>query len=169
LSYELGVFMGDGPNRVQVDSNADFMGRIFTRPLFGNKGPLEKLQLGVSGRVGQRDPKFVGYDYQPITTAQGWSLWQPHYTDSQGRMIHVIPSGTQWQAGGELRVPISMFDLRGEAYYVSNDTREAVDGFQLTNTERLGRMSGVGWYVQASAWPVGDAFVPPEPGIHRPR
>lgn len=168
LSYELGVYAGDGQNRPQIDSNPDFIGRIFTRPLFGNRGALDKLQIGVSGRVGQRDPNFVGYDYQPIVTGQGWSLWQPQYTDSLGRTIHVLPSGTQAQVGGEFRLPVSMFELRGEAYYVSNDTREAVDGFQLTNTERLGRMSGAGWYVQASVWPLGDRFVNGDPGYWRP-
>ena len=168
LSYELGVYAGDGQNRPQVDSHPDFIGRVFTRPLFGSKGPLEKLQIGVSGRTGQRDSKLVGYDYQPIVTGQGWSLWEPRYTDSLGRTIHVIPSGTQAQVGGEMRVPISMFELRGEAYFVSNDTREAVDGFQLTNTERLGQMTGAGWYVQASVWPLGDRFVNGDPGYWRP-
>jgi hypothetical protein len=61
-----------------------------------------------------------------------------------------------------------VFDLRGEAYYVANNTREAVDGYQLTNTERLGQFSGLGWYAQVSAWPLGDAFVSPDPGMQRP-
>lgn len=168
LSYEIGVYTGDGQNRPQVDTHPDVIGRVFTRPLLGDRGPLEKLQIGVSGRAGHRDQKFVGYDYQPITTGQGWRLWEPRYTDSRGRLIHVIPSGMQAQVGGELRVPVSMFELRGEGYYVSNDTREAVDGFQLTHTERLGRMSGAGWYVQASVWPLGDRFVNGDPGMWRP-
>lgn len=168
LSYELGVYGGDGQNRPQVDAHPDFIGRVFTRPLLGTKGPLDKLQVGVSGRAGQRDSKLVGYDYQPIATGQGWTLWQPRYTDSLGREIRVLPSGAQAQIGGELRAPVSMFELRGEAHYVANDTREAVSGFQLTNTERLGRMSGVGWYVQASVWPLGDRFVNGDPGFFRP-
>ncbi|MBK8252802.1 MAG: hypothetical protein IPK82_09055 [Polyangiaceae bacterium] len=168
LSYEVGVYAGDGQNRPQIDAHPDFIGRIFTRPLFGTKSALERLQLGISGRTGERDPKFVGYDYQPITTGQGWTLWEPRYKDSQGRTIHILPSGTQGQIGGELRLPISIFELRGEAYYVSNNTREAVDGFQLTNTERIGAMTGVGWYAQLSAWPLGDAFINGDPGIWRP-
>ena len=168
LSYEVGVYAGDGQNRPQIDSYPDFIGRVFTRPLLGGKGPVEKLQLGGSARVGQRDPGFVGYDYQPITTGQGFTLWEPRYRDSGGRTVHVIPSGLQTQVGGELRVPVSVFELRGEGYFVSNDTREAVDGTQLTNTERLGRMTGAGWYVQLSAWPWGDAFVNGDPGFWRP-
>ena len=65
-------------------------------------------------------------------------------------------------------MPISKVALQGEAYYVANRTREAVEGYQLTNTERLGAMTGVGWYVQLSAWPLGDAFVQGDPGFARP-
>ena len=168
LSYELGVYGGDGQNRPQVDAYPDFVGRVFARPLLGGGGPLERLQIGASGRVGARDPAFVGYDYPAITTGQGWSLWEPGYTDSLGRRIHVIPSGLQTTVGGELRLPISVFEVRGEAYHVGNDTREAVDGAQLSNTERLGRLSGAGWYLQLSAWPWGDAFVNGDPGFWRP-
>src|SRR5262249_7755692 len=38
-----------------------------------------------------------------------------------------------------------------------------------TNTERYGRILGVGWYAELSAWPYGDAFLTPEPGIDHPR
>src|SRR5262249_14386956 len=111
----------------------------------------------------------VGYDYTPITTAQGWVLWKTTYTDSLGRQMHILPSGAQNAIGGELRLRTDRVALQSEAYYVHNNTREGVDGFQLTNIERLGRIAGVGWYAQISVWPVGDPFVSPEPGIHRPR
>jgi hypothetical protein len=127
------------------------------------------VQIGVSGRHGDRNPTMVGYDYPTVTTGQGFTLWDPTYTDSQKRMIHVIPSGAQNQIGGELRVPAGVTALQAEAYWVDNGTREAVDGYQLTNTERLGHVYGAGWYVQLSAWPLGDAFIPPDPGMVRPR
>jgi hypothetical protein len=171
LSYALGVFGGDGQNRPSVDARVDFMGRIYVRPFAaGATSDLAKyFQLGVSARHGDRDATKVGYDYTPITTAQGFVLWKPTYTDSQKRLVHILPSGAQNAAGGELRLRTGRFALRGEAYYVANDTREAVDGYQLTNTERLGRLTGVGWYGQVSAWPWGDAFVAPDPGVYRPR
>ncbi len=167
--YEVGVFGGDGQNRPQVDNQVDWIGRVYTRPFAPGGGLLEKAQIGVSARHGDRDPTKVGYDYPTITTGQGFTLWDPTYTDSQGRLIHVIPSGAQNQIGGELRIPIAYADVRGEAYWVDNHTREAVDGFQLTNTERIGRVHGVGWYVQLSCWPLGDPWVGGEPGITRPR
>ncbi len=175
--YELGVFGGDGQNRPSVDARVDFIGRVFVRPFAGGAtGDLARYaQIGVSARHGDRDPSAVGYDAPSITTGQGFVLWKPTYTDSAGRLVHVIPSGAQNEIGGELRLQVGRFAFQGEAYYVANDTREAIDGYQLPlangvqYTERFGRMAGVGWYGQLSAWPLGDAFLTPEPGIYRPR
>ncbi len=170
VSYEVGVFLGDGPNRPQVDAYPDFIGRVFARPFArsGKTGPYDKMQIGMSFQGGNRDPKFVGYDYPAITTAFGWTLWNPRYQDSLGRNVHVLPSAGQTRIGGELRVPIKQFDVRAEAYWVNNGTRESVDGLQLKNTERLGNVQGAGYYVQVSFWPWGDAFVGPDPGFSRP-
>ncbi len=171
FDYEFGVFGGDSQNRPGLDSKPDFMGRFFTRPFAatGQSDLARTFQAGVSMRHGERDPNKIGYDYSPISTGQGFGLWSPTYTDSLGRLIHVIPSGAQNAIGGELRARTSRVALQAEAYYVVNDTREAVDGFQLTSAERYGRMKGVGWYAQLSAWPFGDAFIAPEPGLTRPR
>lgn len=171
FNYELGVFGGDGQNRPSVDSRVDFMGRLWSRPFagVGSSDLAQYTQIGVSARHGDRDPASVGYNYADITTSQGYVLWKPTYTDSLGRVVHIIPSGSQNVIGGEARIRVGPFALQGEAYYVINNTREAVDGYQLTNTERLGRMKGVGWYVQASVWPAGDRFIGGDPGIYRPR
>jgi hypothetical protein len=168
VSYEVGLFAGDGQNRPQVDRNADVIGRAFTRPFSRSDGPLAAVQVGLSGMFGVRDAKAVAYDVPAITTAQGFALWSPTYKDSKGRLVHVLPSGSQRAFGGELRLPVSRFELRGEAYYVARNTREALDGYATTNTERLGAIRGVGWYVQASVWPWGDAFVGGAPGFFRP-
>jgi hypothetical protein len=169
--YELGVFGGDGTARPSVDARADFIGRMYVRPFAGGatRDLAKYTQIGVSARHGDRDPKSVGYDYSPITTSQGFVLWKPTYTDSLGRVTHIIPSGSQNAIGGEFRTQVWRFALQGEAYYVVNNTREAVDGHQLDSTERLGRMKGVGWTAQLSAWPAGDAFIQPEPGVSQPR
>lgn len=177
MSYEIGIFAGDGENRPGVDALPEFIGRIFVKPFAGKKGILEGAQVGISARTGERDQNYVGYDYPSIRTGQGFVLWNPAYKDSLARNIHIIPSGSQNAVGGELRVPISRLDVRGEVYYVSNHTREAVEGYQLANTcldsttvctERLGRVKGVGWYAQVSAWPLGDPFVTGDPGLTRP-
>lgn len=170
LSYELGVFLGDGPNRPQVDGYADFIGRVFARPWArsGKTSAYDKVQVGLSFQGGARDPQFVAYDYPAITTAFGWALWNPRYKDSTGRIVHIIPSGGQTRVGGELRIPINRFDFRAEAYWVDNGTREAVDGFQMKYSERFGNIAGLGYYAQLSFWPWGDSFVTPDPGQWRP-
>ena len=170
LLYELGVFGGDGRNRPSVDSNVDFIGRLSLHPFAHSESAFAKnMQIGVSGRHGDRDPTTVGYDYTPITTAQGFVLWKPTRTDDRKRQIHVLPSGAQNAVGGEIRLRGSNVAFQGELYYVNSNTREAVDGFQLTNTERLGGISGLGWYAELSAWPFGSAFIPNEPGNMQPR
>ncbi|WP_437956956.1 porin [Sorangium sp. So ce119] len=166
LGYGVGVISGDGQNRPGVDASPDLVARVFARPFGGDKKALlAKAQIGISARHGERDQAYVGYDYAPIRTGQGYTLWGGGYRDSLRRNIHVIPSGAQNAIGGELRLPIKMVELRAEAYYVANNTREAVEGYQLTNTERLGQVKGLGWYVQLSAWPVGDAYVSGDPGF----
>jgi hypothetical protein len=169
FGYEIGVFGGDGQNRPNIDDRVDWIGRVYARPLAHVEGALTKTQIGMSARHGDRDPTKVAYDYPTITTGQAFTLWDPTYTDSQKRLIHVIPSGAQNQIGGELRVPMSRAALQAEAYWVDNHTREAVDGYQLTNTERFGHVHGAGWYVQLSCWPLGDAWIAPDPGMVRPR
>lgn len=171
FNYELAVVGGDGGNRPSVDNNADFMGRIWSRPLTtGAEDDFQKyLQIGVSARHGERNAGDVGYDASAITTNQGFKLWSPTYKDSLGRLTHVIPSGAQNAIGGEVRVQIDRMALQSEVYYSVGNTREAVDGFQLTNTERLGRQKGVAWYAQLSAWPLGDKFINGEPGISSPQ
>lgn len=169
LSYELGVFGGDGQNRPQIDGRFDFMGRVVAHPFAGGKGPLARAQIGMSAHHGDRDPSSVGYDHPQITSGQGFALWDPTYKDSLSRQVHILPSGAQNQIGGELRIPLSRVALQGEAYYVANNTREALDGRQLSNTERLGQIHGVGWYGQVSVWAAGDTYVNGEPGLTRPR
>ncbi len=169
VNYEIGVFGGDGQNRPQIDNNVDFIGRVFVKPFAGDRRSiLNKAQIGLSAHHGERDPKFVEYDYAPITTGNGIALWNPSYRDSFGRNVHVIPSSGQNAIGGELRLPISVVSLQTEAYYIANNTRESVEGFQGTNTERFGQVRGVGWYAQVSAWPFGDPYVSGDPGLLRP-
>lgn len=176
LSYELGVFTGDGPSRPAVDARGDFAGRIYARPLahLGDSLLFEQAQIGVSMRHGERDQNYVAYDYPNIATSQGWVLWQPGYVDSLDRATRVIPSGAQNAIGGELRVPFELpvggsLDLKAEAYYVVNNTREAVFGYEQTNTERFGRLKGVGWYAQVDWWVCcADRPANGEPGVYRP-
>ncbi len=169
ISYEVAVVTGDGKNRPAEDLDPDVMARVRVQPFHFTDCVVRRAHFGVSVRHGQRDPERVTYDYPLVRTAQGYGLWDLGYRDSRGRFTHVIPSGAQNLAGLEMRVPFWRFDFRGEAYYVANHTREAADGFQATNTERLGTVSGMSWYAQLGLWAFGEPFLTEAPGYIRPR
>jgi hypothetical protein len=151
-SYAIGVFQGDGRNRPGVDAYWDVMGRITWRPLSKLSADLAGAQIGLSGRAGWRDGTRVSYDYSSFRSQQGFELWVPVYTDSLGRRVHVIPNDAQRAAGAEFFVPLQRFDFAGELVLVKNGTREAVDGFVATNTERTGALTGAGGYLLAGYW-----------------
>jgi len=129
---------------------------------------MKWLQVGVSAKSGSRDATAVGYDLPSMTTQGGFAFWKPTYKDSRGRLVHIIPSSSQWGLGGDVYVPIENFDFTAEFIYNSYDTREAIDGYQLSPyTERLGDLNGYGWYAQVGYWIVGDHDIigPPSYGL----
>jgi Phosphate-selective porin O and P len=168
--YAAGVFSGDGPNRPNADGRFDFFGRTFVRPFAtSSSGATRWAQLGVSVHAGSRDATKVGYDMPSMTTSQGFAFWKPTYTDSLGRLIHILPSAAQEALGGDLYLPIGNFDVTGEVVYADYHTREAVDGLQLSPfTERLGALKGWGYYAQLGYWLVGDHEVLGYPSYARP-
>lgn len=156
LSYALGAFNGDGQNKLNPDNRVDGMGRVFIHPLAGNAtGALKDLQIGASVRYGQRDPNYVNYDVATMTTQGNYAFWSPVYKGANG-YTHVLPSGSQFGFAAELRIPLEMVDLTGEFVTINNHTREAIEGYQATNTERLGAMTGYSYYVQLGFWPMGN-------------
>jgi phosphate-selective porin len=168
--YAIALLNGDGPNRPNVDSRYDFSGRAVLRPLATSTDSFSKwTQIGVSFRQGSRDPTKVGYDVPSLTTQGGFAFWKPTYKDSFGRTIHVIPSSSQWALAADLYAPIGKLDLMGEFVYVSENTREAVDNFQLSPfTERTGALTGYGWYAQVGYWIIGDQEIVGPPTNGRP-
>jgi phosphate-selective porin len=168
--YAAAVLNGDGPNRVNVDSRYDFAGRLLVRPLAtATQSPSKWTQIGVSAKYGTRDSSQVGYDLPNLTTQGGFPFWKPTYKDSFGRTLHIIPSNAQWGLAGDVYVPIGNFDVTGEFIYNVYDTREAVDGLQLSPfTERIGALKGYGWYGSVSYWILGDHDIIGHPSYGRP-
>ena len=180
INYEVSVYSGDGGQRPNVDNRFDFMGRVFVRPLAQSKGSLSALQIGVSGKYGERDagdrsgnlPK-VNYDVNGIATANGYSLWGPTYAGAApggtvtSGLTRIIPAGAQSGFAAELRVPVENFDLTGEFYYINSKTREQYDSLVgSASTERFGSLSGISYYAQASYW-IGKRDIFGEPGFFR--
>lgn len=167
LGYQIGAFLGDGQNRPNVDAGLDGIGRVFVHPFASLPGQLKDLQVGGSFRYGRRDPSSVAYDVAGMTTQGNFQFWGPTYAGDKG-LTHVIPAGGQLGAGAELRVPVDRFDLQSEIVYVNNGTREAVDGFQTTNAERFGALSGYSYYVQLAVWAMGKRNINGLPGYEIP-
>jgi phosphate-selective porin len=170
LYYSAGVFQGEGENRPNADNRGLTAMRVYTRPLANDDGPLSGLQVGGSFKYGMHDKNYVGYDYPTMTTQGGYRFWSSTYTDGvgSGRLVHIIPSGAQLGVAGEFRVPVDRFDLRGELVYLKSNTREGVDGYQLTNTERFGTLKGYAYYVSLSYWLWGKPFLTGNPGDQKP-
>jgi hypothetical protein len=174
VTYYAGVFAGDGINRPNVDNCADAIGRVVLRPLAKRAGPLRDLQVGASGRYGMRSSSFVSYDYPEMKTGSGFAFWQPFYQGSTptfaagtGGWAHVVPSGAQAAVAGEIRIPVSDFDVTSEVVYVKNNTREAAEGAPQT-TLRRGDMHGVSYYVELGFWPMGNRDINGVPGVMKP-
>jgi hypothetical protein len=168
--YAVALLDGDGPNRPNVDSRYDVSGRAVLRPLATATNSFSKwAQIGVSVRQGSRDPTKVGYDLPSLTTQGGFAFWKPTYKDSLGRTIHIIPSSSQWAIATDLYAPIGKLDFMTEFIYLSENTREAVDNFQLSPfTERIGALTGYGWYAEIGYWIVGDQDIVGPPSYGRP-
>ena len=166
--YEIGIFNGDGPNVTNQDSNFDGIGRVFAHPFAKTHTALSTFQIGASGHYGVRNAKTIGYDYPALTTQEGYAFWKPTYTDSNGNLIHIIPSANQVTVGAELYWPVSIVDVTSEFIYADHDTREARDGYQTAYpyTERYGDMKGYSYYLQASAWIFGDRQYVRRPGYY---
>jgi hypothetical protein len=169
--YSFGPFNGDGQNRPNVDARFDVMGRFFVHPLaasdMSKDNPLKDMQIGGSFRYGSRDKKWVNYDYSAMTTQGNFAFWSPTYGGTNGT-THIIPSGDQIGLAGELRIPFDRFDLTAELLYIHNDTREAIEGYQATNSERFGDLKGVSYYAQLGYWIMGKRDINGLPGYENP-
>lgn len=158
FTYELAIVGGDGQNRATVDVAPDFLGRLLVAP-FKSVKIIQDARIGVSARHGQRDAEAVGYDVVPFSSGQGFVLWNSVYKDARDNIVHIIPSGAQNTIGGEIYFPIGPLDINAQGYYAAYHTREALEGFQLTNTERLGSLTGVGLSSWLTWWAFGDERV----------
>lgn len=170
--YSVGIFDGDGQNRPNVDNRFDTYGRVFTHPFAKAGGPLEGVQLGASFHYGMRDKNYVAYDVGSYTTQGSYAFWNPNHkgSDSAGNpaQLHVIPAGAQLGVAGELRVPIDRVDLTGELVWIRNGTREAIEGYQATNSERFGDIRGYAYYAQLGVWVFGPRDLSGLPGYENP-
>ncbi len=126
-------------------------GRVFYRPYGLTGSRWDRLQIGVSGRYTVRDGQSADMTRDDFTTDNGFALWSRRFVDSLGRTEDILASGTQRALGVEVVLPtFQHFQLTGEVYVFDDDTREAVESLAASTTERLGSLSGAGWYGELS-------------------
>ncbi len=155
IEWNAGVFTSETQSPGDFVPYFDGIGRVTWRPwVHDDAGVPERLQIGASLRVGSRDRRDADDDAPAIDSGQGFAMWRPTRIDALGRTLHIIPSSTQWAGGGEASLLLRGWGFRGEAYYVSRDTHEALDGLQAVDVERAGNLHGIGAYVEASWWPL---------------
>jgi hypothetical protein len=168
VTWNAGVFSSETQSPGDFVPYFDGIGRFTWQPWVNDDAGTERLQIGASFRVGSRDPRDAHDDAPAINTGQGFAMWRPTRVDAFGRTLHIIPSSTQWAAGGEASLLLRGWGFRGELYYVSRNTHEAVDGLQAVDVERDGNLHGIGWYFEASWWPLQWLHIidgpPPELG-----
>ena len=165
LSYALAFVGGDGQNRPSVDNRGDGAGRIMFRPFASlERSPLRRLHVGVSGRIGRRDPTYVRYDAPALATPGGYVFWSPTYGSATAE-THVIPSAMQRAGALEAFVPLDRFDLQAEAVFLHEERRESYAS-TLDDPQRSGTLSGKSYYVQLAFWPCGTPRLTGEPGTY---
>lgn len=167
LNYSVGLFDGDGQNRLNVDSRGDLFARAYVMPLASRSDALKNLEFGVSVREGSRDPHYVNYDVPALTTQGQYAFWNPTYTSSTG-LTHIVYSGRQSGIAGEVRIPYRLVDLTAEAVYIDKHTREATDGTQSLPSPRFGSLRGSSYYVEFGYWPLGNRDINGVPGVQNP-
>ncbi len=165
--YSVGVFNGDGQNRLNRDSYMDVMGRLFAHPFIAMGGLLENVQIGASFHAGWRGSS-VDYAYANMATQGGWTFFNSAIATGANPMT-IVPDGQQLGIAGEIDIPIRRFDLRGEFIWVQNGTSEmaalSTDAAHLAGpAQRLGQLTGVGYYAQVGYWILGDTGVNGRPG-----
>ena len=169
--YSVGVFDGDGQNRVNRDGSFDVMGRVFAHPLITTGGLLQNLQLGGSFHYGYRNAS-TDYAYNAMTTQAGWTFFNPQVAGGMNPMT-VVADASQLGVAGELDLPIDRFDLRAEFIYRHNNTREMAAASSAPTSLpgealRYGDISGIGYYVQVGYWLWGTPGVNGRPGYQNP-
>ena len=162
VSYEAGVFGGDGAGRPNVDNRVDLAGRVTVRPLAQTDSIASRIQIGGSVQYGVREINKVGYHLDALTTEGGFAFWDGARTEG-GQRVAVVPSGEQLGIAGELRVPVSKVDFRFEVVYQKRQTRESVEGLEQQQSLRFGHLTGTGFYTQLAFWVLGDPTMIPEP------
>ncbi|MCS6900223.1 MAG: porin [Myxococcales bacterium] len=166
FSYEVGIFGGDG-RRANVDRAVDVVGRAVFRPLGATPSIAQHIQIGGSVLYGTRQLDRVGTPLAPLTTEGGFAFWEARRGQGSEE-ISILPSGRQFAFAGEVRIPVSQFDLRLEFLHTRRNTRESLAGQEFSSSERFGTLEGNALYAHLGVWLLGSPALLEPAGFFRP-
>jgi hypothetical protein len=157
--YAVAYVDGNGRGRAPVDNRGVVYSRVGLRLVAPQNYSTDTLvQIAGNVRYGSRDARTIGYDAAPMTTAAGYTFWNPVYRGVLSGLTHVIPAGLQRDASVDAVVNVDRVDLRAAGYWVKEGRREATDGL-LDVTLRGGTLSGYAYEAELGLWVYG----PPRP------
>lgn len=158
--WSYGVFNGDGPNGGNLDRHLDSIARAWIAPFaFAGQGPLSEVELGASGRLGDRA------SHRPLgaqTTSGGFAFlsFEPYDATLGGTHVPVQlrQVGLLRSFAAELNAPIARrFGLRGELVWRHSPLSEESLA-DPSSPVILGGANLTGWagYGELWFWPLGD-------------
>ena len=173
FSYSVGPFNGDGHEPPERRRAVRLHGATRSctrsrRPSIPKNNPIRDMQIGGSFHYGSRDKKWVDYDYPAMTTQGAYAFWTPTYAGSERHDAHHPVRRSDRGSRASSAIPFDRFDLTGEFVYIKNNTREALEGFEATNTERFGDIKGISYYAQLGYWIFGKRDINGLPGYENP-
>ena len=130
-------------------------------------GLLAKAQIGVERAARRARPKSTSATTTPPSrTGQGFALWEPELQGLARPRRARDPVGRAER--DRRRAPPADQDGRAARRGVLRREQHPRGGGGLParpTPSGSGSVKGLGWYVQLSAWPFGDAFVNGDPGV----
>jgi len=181
--YALGLFDGDGQNLTAQGRSPEVIGRGFVAPLAATAGSRRwRRELWVGGSVLRRSAHNLGGAISPSTSARtqndlnnmttqgGVSLFSASYAshDAAGAAIrsHLVPEGVTAKWALEANAPLSdRVGLRAELIHSAMDLAQYHDTGMRDGPFTGGRLTGLGYYVEAWAWAMGDMSIVPTPSL----
>jgi phosphate-selective porin len=181
--YALGLFNGDGQNLNAQGRGPEVIGRGFVAPLAASAGTRRwRRELWLGGSVLRRDANNIGgaiapstsgrtqNDLNNMTTQGGIQFFSASYAshDAAGAAIrsHLVPNGVTAKWALEANAPVSdRVGLRAELIHSSMNIAQYHDTAMREGPFTGGRLTGLGYYVEAWAWAMGDMSIVPTPSL----
>lgn len=181
--YALGLFNGDGQNLTAQGRTPAVMGRGFIAPLAASPGNqrwrrelwfggsiLRRRASNLGGTIAPDDGARTQNDLNNMTTQGGVRWFAASYGshDAMGTAIrsHLVPDGVTLKWALELNAPVSdRLGARAELIHSAMDLAQYHDSDTRTGPFTGGRFTGLGYYVEAWAWAMGDMSIVPTPSL----